>query len=505
MFDPAGNMLVSLTREGKVAALYDKDKDGKAEEQKIVIDGLSRPHGLAFKCEEADGRECRLYVAEEREVAVYDYDPALSLASNRKKIIDLPGGAGHFTRTLLITNIGGADKLLVSIGSSCNVCFENDERRAAIYSADLDGSDFKPFARGLRNSVFMAENPADGKIWATEMGRDLLGDDLPPDEINIIEEGKNYGWPVCYGKNIHDTGFDKNTYIRDPCYGLTTVASHIDLPAHTAPLGIAFFPGEGWPEDYRNDALVAMHGSWNSSVPVGYKIVRIRMDKDGGFLGIEDFVTGWLASDNRKLGRPAGLIIRPHGLIYFSDDDRGAVYKLRYKISSEDEKVRVRIPDSDKPVISPLAIEGEARGYWFFEASFPIRMYDGKNNLLGTAVAQAQGEWMTEDFVPFKAELVFSRPETENGTLVLEKDNPSGLPEFAEEVRIPVVFGQSDAAGCSKTGCSGQICADDNVVTTCEFLPEYACYRDAVCERMAGGQCGFRQTRELSECLLRNR
>lgn len=325
IFDNGGVMLLSLTREGRVVALPDKDNDGKADEIKTLIDRLRRPHGLAMDC--SDGA-CRLFVAEENQVAVYDYDAKELKASGKEKIIDLPAGSGHYTRTLLISGTEGKKRLLVSVGSSCNVCYEPDWRRATILSAELDGSDLKMHAAGLRNSVFMAENPENGKIYATEMGRDFLGDDLPPDEVNIIEEGKNYGWPLCYGKNIHDSEFDKRRYIQDPCRD--KAPSLIDIPAHNAPLGIAFF-GEGWPEDLRGDALIALHGSWNSSVPVGYKIVRARMGGNGEFLKLEDFLTGLLTSEGKDIGRPAGIAISSGGKIFFSDDSKGVVYLLRYR------------------------------------------------------------------------------------------------------------------------------------------------------------------------------
>jgi len=258
------------------------------------------------------------------------------------------------------------------------------------------------------------------------MGRDLLGDDMPPDEINIIEEGKNYGWPVCYGKNIHDTDFDHNTYVRNPCMEPFETPSHIDIPAHSAPLGLAF---------YKNDLLVAYHGSWNRSVPTGYKIVKMNLDANGNYLGQEDFISGWLQEGN-ALGRPVD-ILADRGRIFISDDKAGVIYLVE---EDKSNLIRVKnIKDSDV-VKSPLIIEGEARGYWFFEASFPIKLLDANGRELGVAIAQAQNEWMTESFVQFRAELKFSAPSTETGVLILERDNPSGLPENADELRTLVRF-----------------------------------------------------------------
>jgi len=218
------------------------------------------------------------------------------------------------------------------VGSTCNVCNEKDWRRAKILVSNTDGSDLKVFASGLRNSVFMALHPVTQQVWATEMGRDLLGDDIPPDEINIVEEGKFYGWPTCYGKNIHDTNFDKNTYIRNPCdekFG--EIPSYIDLQAHSSPLGLAFIPANSmWPEEYWNDLLVAYHGSWNRTEPTGYKIMRFLLDEKGNYVGREDFISGWLTKDNRALGRPVDILIQPNGTMYISDDKAGVIYRVVY-------------------------------------------------------------------------------------------------------------------------------------------------------------------------------
>ena len=325
-FDPVGNMLVSIPSEGKVVALSDDNNDGVSDRTTVVIEKLNRPNGLAFRC----GEDCKLYIAESDKVVVYDYDEENLKAINGNKIVDLPDGGNHFTRTLMFMPYPNEDRLLIAVGSSCNVCDEKDDRRAKILSVNFDGSDLKEFARGLRNSVFMAIHPVTGKIWATEMGRDLLGDDLPPDEINIIEEGKDYGWPTCYGKNIHDADFDKNVYIMNPCQEPFETESYIDIPAHSAPLGLSFVPEEGWPEDYWYNMFVAYHGSWNRSEPTGYKIVRYKLDKDGNYLGEEDLISGWLNEKNESLGRPVDILTLPGGVIYVSDDKAGVIYRIKY-------------------------------------------------------------------------------------------------------------------------------------------------------------------------------
>src|SRR3990167_3276890 len=322
-YDPVGNILVSVPSKGKVLALLpDKNGDGMSDETKTIISGLKKPHGIAFKCPEAG--LCKIYIAETDKVVMYDYDEKNLKLKNPKDIVDLPSAGGHTTRTLMFLPYSNENKLLISV-------------------VNADGSDLQTYARGLRNSVFMAIHPVNGKIWATEMGRDLLGDNLPPDEINIIDEGSpsavsgqnsehealNFGWPICYGKNIHDTDFDKNPYIRNPCEEPFETESYIDIPAHSAPLGLAFFPEEGWPENYWHNLLVAYHGSWNRTEPTGYKIVRYMLDANGKYIGVEDFIVGWL-DGNTALGRPVDIIIQPGGTIFISDDKAGVIYRVTY-------------------------------------------------------------------------------------------------------------------------------------------------------------------------------
>ncbi len=257
---PNGDILISQTSEGKVAAIVNG-------QNKIVISGLDRPHGLTFNKD-------KLFVAETDKVSVFDYDNTTNTASNKKKIIDLPGNGFHFTRSILIRN----SRIYVAIGSDCNVCIESDSRRATIWSANLDGSDFKSYATGLRNSVFMTLNRSTNEIWATDMGRDNLGDNLPPDEINIVKEGHFYGWPYCYSNKVHDNSFDKNNNF--DCN--QSIKPEIEIPAHSAPLGLTF---------YGNDLL------------------------------------GWL-SGNQALGRPVDILTRGDN-IYVSDDKAGIIYLIK--------------------------------------------------------------------------------------------------------------------------------------------------------------------------------
>jgi glucose/arabinose dehydrogenase len=320
IFDFNSNVLVSLPQEGKVVALPDKDGDRKADDKVVVAENLNQPHGLAIRC--AD--KCQLYVAETDKISVFDYDADTMTATNQKKLVDLPGGGEHWTRTLKFLD---KDHLLISVGSSCNACAEDDWRRASILVVDADGSNLKTYASGLRNSVFMTINSLTGKIFATEMGRDFLGDDLPPDEINEILPNKNYGWPYCYGDKVNDTNFDEKGAKKSFC--ASTQSPAVEIPAHSAPLGLSFVPSVSWPAEYANDLLVAYHGSWNRTEPTGYKIVRVKFDADGNYLGIEDFITGWLTADG-ALGRPVDIAIHNLGAMFVSDDKAGVIYRIDY-------------------------------------------------------------------------------------------------------------------------------------------------------------------------------
>lgn len=345
-FDDTGDMLVSSTSSGTLFAIPDRDNNGVADKVVKIASGLNKPHGLAFKRLNHDSGgsqcgkgECKLFVAEANQLSVYDYENTDSKPwnlTNKKKLLDIEHNANdqHFTRTLLFLSPPRENILLISVGSSCNVCNESGSMRSKVLAYDINTGKVSDYATGLRNAVFLTENPINQIVYLTEMGRDKLGDNIPPDEINILDPSKveqtgvpNFGWPICYGKNIHDDQFDKNTYIRNPCMEPFETPSFIDLQAHSAPLGLAFIPEGGWPEEYQNNLLVAYHGSWNRSTPTGYKIVRIKMNAKGEYLGTEDFITGFLTKDGKKLGRPVDVKVSPSGLMYISDDLAGVIYQ----------------------------------------------------------------------------------------------------------------------------------------------------------------------------------
>ncbi len=182
------------------------------------------------------------------------------------------------------------------------------------------------------------------------------------------------------------------------------------------------------------------------------------------------------------------------------------VTELEPNVNQEENSINVLSPQPEEIIISPLEIKGLARGFWFFEASFPVRLQDSEGNVLASGTAEAQADWMTEDFVPFKVTLEFEEPLTQTGEIIFEKDNPSDLPENAGEFRLPVKF-QTKAdqtlnqKECLITGCSGQLCAEEEIITDCQYRPEYECYKKTTWQRQPDGQCGWTPTLEFIECL----
>ncbi len=307
-------LLVTVPDQGRVVAFV--DEGGTASNATTFMSGLNQPHGIDY----ADGW---YYIAEEDKVIrVRAEGGGLVADTNSTQVLtDLPSGGQHVTRTVRVKD----GFMYISIGSTCNVCHESDQRRAAILRCDLNGTDCSVYASGLRNSVGLAFQPGTGDLYATENGRDFLGDDIPPDEINIIREGGDYGWPICYGNNTHDTDFDKNVYIRNPCMEPFETPALIDLQAHSAPLGLAFYNGTSFPAEYRGKLFVAYHGSWNRQVPTGYKIVAV--DVANGT--VADFATGWLQG-SAVLGRPVDVAVAQDGSLYVSDDAAGKIYRISY-------------------------------------------------------------------------------------------------------------------------------------------------------------------------------
>ena len=314
--DPAGTLLVSEPSAGRVLALPDKDADGKADSVQTVVTGLDQPHGLAF-------HEGGLYIAETSRVQRFAYDPATMKATQPTLLTRLPAGGGHWTRTVVF----GPDGLMyVSVGSSCNVCRESDKRRAAVLRFNADGSGEQLFASGLRNAVGLAFHPTSGVLWATVNERDWRGDDVPPDYVTEIREGTVHGWPDCMtvrGRPQADTSFAKGA----ACDKVAPPS--VEIQAHSAPIGLVFYTGTQFPEEYRGSLFVAYRGSWNRSLPTGYKIVRIRL-RDGQPPAVEDFATGWLEGTS-AWGRPVDLVVGRDGALYLSDQGASRIYRITHR------------------------------------------------------------------------------------------------------------------------------------------------------------------------------
>lgn len=320
VMSPGGTLLVSDPRANTVTALPDANHDGVADRLVAVVKEGKQVHGLAFH-----GKQ--LFVAQLDRVVRYNWDEASLTASLDKTILTLPSVDGHTSRTL---SINAAGQVFVTIGSTCNACREPNAQHATVLVSDINGTNPRTFATGLRNAAFSAINPRTNELWATENGRDLLGDNLPPDEVNVVREGKNYGWPVCYGMRVHDTNFDKAKYIADPC--ASTEPPLYQVPAHNAPLGLSFIKSNQFPAAQQGDLLVALHGSWNRSVPDGYKVVRLHVVGDT-IVSSEDFMTGFIQGKD-VVGRPVDVTFDANGNLYVSDDKAGAVYIIQHQPQS---------------------------------------------------------------------------------------------------------------------------------------------------------------------------
>ncbi len=313
-FTPAGDLLVSRPHSGDILLLRrDADGDGRPDAVETLVDGLKRPLGLDIAGD-------WLYVAESDRVTRVGFDAAIGrLTGERQTVVEgLTDNGNHWSKTL---RIGPDGMLYLAQGSTCNVCVEEDPRRATLMRFAPDGSGGEIVATGLRNSVGFDWAPWSGELYATDNGRDLLGDDFPPCELNRIEAGRFYGWPYFNGDNIPDPdmGADPLAAERNP-----TPPAH-GFRAHNAPLGIRFVDAAGWPAAYRHSALVALHGSWNRSTPDGYKVVSLHWTEDG--IQERDFLTGF-NRDGEISGRPVDVAQGPDGAIYISDDFAGAIYRV---------------------------------------------------------------------------------------------------------------------------------------------------------------------------------
>jgi glucose/arabinose dehydrogenase len=317
--DPVdGSLVYGSSTTSQVVRLRDTNGDGRYDQQQIVADGLAVVHSVAF----VHGQ--LLAAAEERLVRLSNFN-ANGTAQQVDQLLALPGGAtdlyGHRTRTIAL---GPDGKLYLSVGSSCDVCVENTPLRAAVLRLNTDGSGVEVFASGLRNTVGFDWRPFTSELWGSDMGRNNIGEGLPPDELDLLDQGKDYGWPYCYGDRTPNPEFN------DPTRCANTVPPAFNYPAHWAPLGTLFYNGLNFPATYQGDLLVAFHGTARDQVQnlSGYNVVRVRF-KRGKPVAMEDLVRGWNANGD-TWGRPAGLLIMPDGSLLISDDTGGRIFRLRY-------------------------------------------------------------------------------------------------------------------------------------------------------------------------------
>lgn len=309
-----GDILVASMRPGEVVLLHaDADGDGASDGKTILLQGLDYVHGVALH----DGY---LYTAETETITRRPFDPENRLLGNREVVFTgMPPGGNHRSRTI---GFGPDSMMYVTVGSSCNVCVEEQPYRAEMLRMQPDGSNMEVHATGLRNSVGFDWQPETGALFATDNGRDLLGDDTPHCELNLIEAGADYGWPYAYDDQQPDPDFGPGN---EDKVSLSKPMTH-GFGAHRAPLGIRFLKPGAEPAGYEGAALVALHGSWNRSTLAGYKVVSLHFAADGA-IEQQDFLTGFEENED-VIGRPVEMVQGPDGGIYVSDDYSGTIYKI---------------------------------------------------------------------------------------------------------------------------------------------------------------------------------
>jgi glucose/arabinose dehydrogenase len=313
---PTGTLFVGTLSEGKVYAVLDRDHDHKADAVLTLARGLNMPNGVAV-------RDGALYVAEVNRVLRYDaieahldHPPAPVVVNDR-----FPKDKSHGWKFI---RFGPDGMLYVPVGAPCNICEPDPNRYAAIMRMRPDGSGLETFARGIRNTVGFDWHPETRELWLTDNGRDRLGDDRPPDELNHAPRaGLHFGYPYCHGGDLPDPEFGK----KRGCQEFTPPARK--LGPHVAALGMRFYTGGMFPPAYREQIFIAEHGSWNRSTPIGYRVTLVRLEQNRA-VSYEVFAEGWLQG-RRAWGRPVDLLVMPDGALLVSDDSAGAIYRISYR------------------------------------------------------------------------------------------------------------------------------------------------------------------------------
>jgi glucose/arabinose dehydrogenase len=313
-FSPSGELTVCLMDAGEVRRLGRADGNGSYLGTQTLIRGLQKPHSLAFH----DGS---LFVGETQRVSRFPDDGSPRDAQEGHRVVDLPPGGRHFTRTIAFSPGGW---LAVSVGSDCNTCEEKDKRLAAILKVDPVKGTWEVLASGIRNAVGLAFQPGTGLLFASGEERDLLGDDVPPEPILKIRAGADYGWPYAYslgGRMVPDPDYGnrKKGPFQPAFYG---------IQAHSTPLSILFYRGHEFPARYREGFFLALHGSWNRSIPVGYKVVFVPM-RNGKPGKPEDFLAA--REGVERSFRPVQLLETAEGDLLVSDDRGGRIARVAWK------------------------------------------------------------------------------------------------------------------------------------------------------------------------------
>jgi glucose/arabinose dehydrogenase len=311
-----GVVYVGSIKAGKVYALRDTDNNGVADQQFVIAKGLDMPNGVTV----LNGA---LYVGALKQLLRWK-NPSQNLANMPAPEVllsDMPHEKHHGWRYL---KAGPDGKLYMSIGAPCNVCKKPKPIFATIIRMNADGGEHEIIAKGVRNSVGMDWHPQTAELYFNENGRDWLGDDIPPDELNHAKEsGLHFGFPYCHGGTIADSKYGKGKSCNDyepPAW---------KYPAHIAPLGLNFYRGKRFPAKYHGQLFVTQHGSWNRSTPHGYRVAMLQF-KNGKPVAETVFAEGWLQADGEVLGRPVDILELRDGSLLISDDQRGVIYRIEY-------------------------------------------------------------------------------------------------------------------------------------------------------------------------------
>ncbi|HJQ25603.1 MAG TPA: sorbosone dehydrogenase family protein [Blastocatellia bacterium] len=321
---PNGDVFVAESEGKRISILRDANGDGTVDQRFIFAEGLNAPFGMAFWKD-------YLYVGNNNAVIRFKYKAGQTKAEGApEKVADLPGNGyrEHWTRNLIFSPDGS--KLYVTVGSKTNVDAGEEPMRAAISEFNPDGTGQRIFASGTRNPIGLDWNPRTRQLWAAVQERDLIGNDLVPDYVTSITDGAFYGWPYAYIGPREDP----RRKGEQPGLVQKTLVPDVLIQAHSAVLGMVFYQGKMFPEAYRGDAFVALHGSWNREPRTGYKIVRIRFDKSGKPVGgYDDFLTGWMLGPDRPevWGRPVGLLVLKDGSLLIADDGAMKIWRVTYR------------------------------------------------------------------------------------------------------------------------------------------------------------------------------